>query len=52
MNFENKTAENREGEPKHNVVVVDFLRHGETEYLENCTSEEKNKKWEENFPVI
>jgi len=30
--------ESREEEPKHNVIIVDFLRHGTTQYLENSIS--------------
>ena len=43
MDIESRKIENREAEPKHNIVVVDFLRHGSTEYLENFTSEEKKR---------
>ena len=50
MDIESRKIENREAEPKHNIVVVDFLRHGSTEYLENFTSEEKKKQMNGEFP--
>ena len=40
VEIESKKIENREIEPKHNIVIVDFLRHGTTEYLEIFTSDE------------
>ncbi len=50
MNFESKKIESREMEPKHNIVIVDFLRHGTTEYLENFTSDEKKKEMGDKLP--
>ena len=51
MNLESKKIESRETAPTHNIVVVDFLRHGTTEYVENFTPEEKKKIMNGEFPL-
>lgn len=50
MNFEKKAFEKRESEPKNNVVIVDFLRHGTTEYQESFMSEEDKLALDGNYP--
>lgn len=50
MNTENIIFENKETEPKHNLVSVFFLRHGNTSYLENDTSDEEKKLMNGEFP--
>jgi len=47
-NFER--IEKREGEPSHNVVVVDMLRHGSTEYLQNSMSPEEKAALGDKIP--
>jgi len=47
---EKKYFENKELEPKHNVVTAFFLRHGETEYLENKTSAEDKLLMKDDYP--
>jgi broad specificity phosphatase PhoE len=42
--FMKEFNENIEHEPKHNIVIVDIMRHGTTEYKEfEMTAEEKSK---------
>lgn len=50
MNFENRKIESQESEPKHNIIIVDFLRHGTSKYLETSTSEEKKNQMNGEFP--
>ncbi len=50
MNKEKAIFENKEAEPKHNLVTAYFLRHGRTEYLENKASEEQRTSMEGIFP--
>lgn len=51
MLFENQQKESRgEKEPVHNVVVVDFLRHGSTSYLESKATPYEKANLGGNFP--
>lgn len=50
MDFEQKILENKEKEPRHNIVVVDFLRHGTTNYLENYVSQEDMEMMNGKYP--
>jgi len=50
MNIEKTFFEKRESEPKHNTVVVDFLRHGTTDYLENYASQEDVEMMNGKYP--
>jgi len=47
---EGRNAEQKEKEPQHNVVVVDFLRHGATEYVENSTPAEEKAAMKGKYP--
>ncbi|MEI8360804.1 MAG: phosphoglycerate mutase family protein [bacterium] len=42
--------ESKEKEPKHNIVIVDFLRHGTTEYQENFATHEEKAAMNGNYP--
>jgi broad specificity phosphatase PhoE len=48
--MENSSFEKKEAEPKHNVVMVDFLRHGTTEYKENFTTHEEKLAMNGSYP--
>lgn len=48
--MEGKSFERREGEPKHNIIIVDFLRHGASFYMEDKTPEEKKKEMMGKYP--
>lgn len=50
MKCEGDFFEKRESEPKHNVVMVDFLRHGATEYLENFVSASDRETMDGKYP--
>src|SRR3990172_9689325 len=50
MKFEKRKIEKKENEPKHNIVIVDFLRHGTTEYQENFASPEEKESMNGNYP--
>jgi len=50
MESETGGIESRETEPKNNIVIVDFLRHGTTEYLEYFMPEEEKKKIGDKIP--
>lgn len=49
MNFEVQRVENKE-QFKRNIVVVDFIRHGETEYLEDVFSDEEKLQMGSKYP--
>lgn len=42
--------EKKESEPKHNVVIADFLRHGTTEYLEASATQEEKEALKNELP--
>ncbi len=46
----NEQISSIEDEPKHNVVIVDLLRHGATKYQENFTSHEEKKAMNGKYP--
>lgn len=48
--FGGEIFEKRESEPKNNIVMVDFLRHGTTEYQENFISPEDKEAMNGNYP--
>lgn len=48
--MEGTFLEKRESEPKHNVIIVDFLRHGTTEYQENFATHEEKLAMNGNYP--
>jgi hypothetical protein len=48
--FEGQHLEKRESEPEHNVIIVDFLRHGTTEYQENFASPEEKEAMNGSYP--
>ena len=48
--FELSSIETKEGEPKHNEIIVDFLRHGDTQYLENSISEKDKEVLDGKYP--
>lgn len=50
MNLQERKIETVEIEPKETVVVVDFLRHGSTKYLENNATEEEKSIMNGDFP--
>jgi len=50
MKCEGDFFEKKEAEPKHNVVMVDFLRHGATEYLENFVSPDDKSLMDGKYP--
>ena len=48
--FEGKIFEKKESEPKNNVIIVDFLRHGTTEYQENFATHEEKLAMNGDYP--
>lgn len=50
MGIESKSIEFHEKEPKHNTVVVDFLRHGTTKYEENFKTDEEKALLKGKYP--
>jgi len=50
MKLETGKIEKKELEPVHNIIQVDFMRHGSTKYVENFTSDEEKINMAGEFP--
>lgn len=52
MSIENSLINRTEAEPQHTIVMVNFFRHGKTQYIENTTTPEEREKMRGQIPTM